>query len=246
MRGIIKDVHIEDKKAGCRPRVLWLVRLHLLGVLLCAIPLMNGCAFWACSGGGPMSKGEAYRIAGRAPKQMTGSEKKLAMKLYRKCQDKSGFPEKKEQVSATAVGKGLASMFTLGLYLKFESVSSEKPGGLENSLYTYDRGLIPGYPIIWPWWSEWFTTYNMENGEELGELAIHGLGLGTCLGGYACEVFPESNRPRQFSYPSNLSNKYTVKTAYHCLFGAFATGRVNHKKYLQVFWIPIPLGVADD
>jgi len=246
MQRFSRDNDVEGKRSGGWFCVIQHSKLLLLAFLVCGTLLLNGCAFWALSGEGPMSKSEAYQTIKRAPLKMTASEQKLAKKLYRETLDKRGFPERKNKASNYAVGKALATgLFTLGLNLRIEGVCVEQPGKLENSLYTCDKGVIPGYPLMWPWWSEWVTTYNMETGEEVRQSKVHGLGLASCLGGYACIVSPEIKNKRLPFAPSSFGERYNVKTAYHVLFGAFAKGQVNHKKYLQIFWIPIPVGSVD-
>ena len=228
-----------------RLRMIMRSRVHILWFLFCIIPFLNGCAFWALSGGGPMSKEEAYRIVGRAPSQMTESQKEVAMELYNRARNELGISEKKDRVSMTA--KWFVNvMFKLGINVRVESVAVEKPAKLENSLYTCDRLLSPGYPLIWPWWSEWFTIYNLGNGEEQQQMMKHGLSFLTILGGYARIVSPEIKKKGFPIVPSSYGDRYNVKTAYHLLLGICAFGRVNHRRYMQFLWIPIPLGAADD
>lgn len=237
------DYCIDGEKSANRFWATQPAKLLFLGGLVCVTPFLSGCTFWSLSGNGPVSKNEAYRAANRVPLQMTAGEKELANKLYNNARSKGDG-----KTSDTAVGKAvMTGLFTLGLNLRIEKVCVDAPGGLEDSLYTCDRGFIPGYPLMWPWWSEWITTYDMKTGEEVKQSALHGLGLGSCLGGYACQISPELKGARVSwaPYRSDFSGKYTVKTAHHFLFGAFAKGQVNHRKYMQIFWIPIPLGPVD-
>lgn len=220
-------------------------RVHILWFLFCIIPFLNGCAFWALSGGGPMSKEEAYRAIGQTPSQMTEDQKEVAKELYDKALKNSDFPEKKERVYADRIGKSIMCfLFTLGFYMPEDSVSVEKPGEPENSLYLHGRTVVPG--LVGLWWSHWNSFYNLGTGEEIGQGIFHGLGFYWTLGGYTRRVSPEIKKKGFPIVPSSYGDRYNVKTAYHLLLGSFAVGRVNHRNYMQVLWIPIPLGAAND
>ena len=219
---------------------------HIIGGYL--VVSLTGCILCK-TGGGPVSREEALRIAGCDFAPATEKQKTAFVKL-----DQAESWSKETQLTSTSDnGFGPRVMAKYKSDLSIGKIF--KAGWVPSRIYLMEHSpkegseifcqeqvtFIPGYPIIWPIWAQWSDMYLQSTGEQVGKSRFFGLGLG---GFIACNV--------KFINPVTLDiqkgqmpEQYTVFKGWFLATGVVGGGCKNHRYYGQLLWIAFPLGEAN-
>ncbi len=214
----------------------------------------SGCTFMAMSGGGPVSKREAYAIFGAEPERVTAAiEQEFGW-----TRDPGRRSELRER-TVTRDGqlvrikrfreRGWWHCFFGGIgAIRQSDIITSAQGA--RTTYMRAQMFVPGYPLIYPYWQWREQAYLADESTEIARSSQYSLGLLGVLGGYVSAVCPYGMwQPMVEDYSRPLGtagglSKYKATRGWYLVGGLLAGGRVNHRYYLQLLWIPIPLWKA--
>ncbi len=245
----------------------WCKRMCLAGLALAALAL-NGCTmFIFCDGGGPMARDELGDWLGLAPKPAPEPEKLAKLVEDLRQVKHAGFAGRYSL-------PGDAASLSLNFFFLFDIPFTPAPGLVVKGRRNPWRAFVPGshhgdwlyfdpdkrdpkqfYAAQDQWtallvWGDRADAYDVATRERVAARAtneIIGLGLGWTR---VRDVMPLDREERAGVHalaqpkvdPAKL--KYQVRDGNIILLGIVGWGRVNHKRYLQLLWIPIPIGSA--
>jgi len=247
-------------------------RTRVLKVLACmAIAGLalgqTGCTmFVLCDGGGPMKKEELGDWLGLAPKPAPEAAQLAKLVEDLKQVKHAGFAGR-YSLPGDAASLSVKLFYAIelpftpapGLVVKGRKTGSVLvPGGQRGDWLYFDPGKRAAKQFYasedqWDCLLCWFgraDAYDVATRERVavrttGE--IGGLWLGWTR---VREVMPVDDDGRAGVHPlagpkvDPAKVKYQVREGSFLLFGLVGWGRVNHTRYLQLLWIPIPIGSA--
>lgn len=209
----------------------------------------SGCAQFK-SGGGPVSRDEAQKIAGYSFTPVSAEQKQAFAAVDRKqrwsketpsmvypsCGDAPRLKTKKK--TDMTVGK----IFKCGWAHSKVHFMEQHPKNVNNETFCREETLfVPGYPLIWPVWTGSTETYLQSTGEQVGETGMFGLGLGGFLFAKSRMICPATiDVPR-----GKAPEQYNAFNGWYLATGIIGGGRMNHKYYGQLLWTAFPVGTAD-
>jgi len=237
-----------------------------LAIALLAIA-QSGCTmFICCDGEGPMKKEELGDWLGLAPKPAPEPQKLAGLVADLKQVKHAGFSGR-YSLWGDAASLSVKFFYAMevpftpapGLMVKGRKTGSVLvPGGQHGDWLYFDPdkrikkefyASEDGWDCLVCWFGRW-DAYDVATRERVAARKTDEIG-GLWLGwtrvrdvepvdedGH-CGVHPLAN-PRVD--PAKV--KYVVRDGSFLLFGLVGWGRVNHTRYLQLLWIPIPLGPA--
>lgn len=242
-------------------------RVFVAALALTAL-MLNGCTmFIFCDGGGPMERSELGDWLGLAPKPAPEPEKLAKLVDELKQVRHAGFAGRYSL-------PGDAATLSLKLFFLFDVPFTPAPGLMVKGRRNPWLAFIPGgqrgewlfydpdrpggkqfYTSQEQWdalliWHDRADAYDVATRERLAARRadeVVGLGLGWCR---VREVVPldRDERPgvHAFAQPKvdPAKVKYLVRDGSIILLGIVGWGRVNHTRYLQLLWVPIPIGSA--
>jgi hypothetical protein len=210
---------------------------------------VSGCAQFK-SGGGPVSRDEAQKIAECSFAPVSAEQKKAFTAVDReKSWSKEGpsmvYPScgnaprlKTKKKTDMTVGK----IFKCGWAHSKVHFMEQHPKSVNNEIFCREETLfVPGYPILWPVWTGSTETYLQSTGEQVGETRMFGLGLGGLLFAKNRIVCPATVDVPKGQAPE----QYNAFNGWFLLTGIIGGGRTNHKYYGQLLWTAFPVGTAD-
>jgi len=215
-------------------------------IIMGALAALNGCSFFHCSGGGPLTREELGNWAG-IPDTAGSDVKSLRLKAEKL---KSEPPKPYELWVVHARGEGRFGF--LPGSSNYERMSwRELDGGGKVEIYsagtTWGSGAFIGDIIAG---GRLNNAYDLASGMRIAASMVSI--YGTPLGYHRKRmIFPvEEVRPTEHNNATVLAGNdkkplYNLKDGTVILGGIVGWGRVNHKKYIQIFWIPIPIGKAE-
>ena len=220
-------------------------------VLICGllVSFSSGCAITK-SGGGPVSREQAMKIAGHQFKPASAELRRSFSELNR---DKkwSKIATRSVVPSCGGIKRGKGRRKTdmgfwdiLGCGFSNRHVSfMEKPEGITNGdILCWDEALcVPGYPILWPLWFDDMDFYLQSSGQQVGKMNFFGLLLGGILYADIEQITPVSNNIPKGTIP----DKYNVFDGGFVGWGLLGGGRMNNKYYGQILWVAFPVGSAN-
>ena len=211
---------------------------------------LTGCIMYK-SGGGPVGRADASRITGHDLSPATQEQKEAFVELDQAkkewlkempslvssgCGNSTGI--KTEQKNNLSFGKLLLCGWWPSRANAMERVQK---GDRSETFCREDTQFIPGYPLIWPVWTTWSSTYVQSSGQQVGSSSLYGLGLGCVLGGKATVIAPAT-----LDFPAGKTpEQYDVFKIWFLAAGLVGGGRVNHTYYGQLLWTAFPVGSAD-
>jgi hypothetical protein len=211
---------------------------------------LSGCIVFK-SGGGPVSRSEAARIMGSDFTPATQEQKESFAELG---QTKKDWLNNMPSLISSGIGNSTSiktsqkSNQSFGKILKcgwwpsrVASMERVEKGGRSETYCREETLFVPGYPLMWPIWTDWSGTYVQSTGDQVGRSSAYGLGLGTCVAGRMKMVTPVSLDLKNGGTPE----QYDVIKFWYLAAGIVGGGRVNHKYYGQLLWTAFPVGSAD-
>ncbi|MBM4036725.1 MAG: hypothetical protein FJ291_33750 [Planctomycetes bacterium] len=247
---------IRNPKSGIR-------NLLLVALALC----LSGCTMFFCDGGGPLKREELGDWLGLAARPAPEPQKLAALVQELRQIKHAGF------VGRYSL-PGDASVLSLKFFFLFDIPFTPAPGlvvkGRRSPWLAFVPGgqrgrwlyFVPAKPAVkqfvalqeqWDALLVWFDrveAYDVATRERVAARRsdeLVGLGLGWTR---VREVVPldEDEQPgvhalaRPKLDPAKL--RYMVRDGNCLLLGLVGWGRVNHTRYLQLLWLPIPIGSA--
>jgi hypothetical protein len=231
-------------------------RSVIVGVILV---MSAGCSFFACSGGGPLTRSELGDWCGFSdPGAPSFRERQqLVEKLSRTpnmplagmiCWSKSDWRARSNPIADGLDVNGFHNVWGFFLPGKNTTHWLLRLRQLEGSRKFYGRsdswslGFIIGYYLFF------CTDMNVWDVETLERV---GFAKGRAfLGGllYHRHAYIRLN-PALVHYADPRTKlvdaQFVLKDGSLLLLGVIGWGRVNHKRYIQILWIPIPVGTVE-
>ena len=211
---------------------------------------LSGCIMCK-SGGGPVSRSDATRITGHGLIPATQDQKAAFAELDQA--QKEWWKEMPSLISSgsgnsTSIKTAQKSNLSFGKLMKcgwwpthVNSMERVQKGGRSETFCREETQFIPGYPLIWPVWTSWSSTFAQSSGQQVGSSSLYGLGLGCILGGKVTVISPAT-----IDFPAGQTPEhYDVFKMWFLAAGVVGGGRVNHKYYGQLLWTAFPVGSAD-
>jgi len=243
-------------------------RLLLCAAAACLAVSQAGCTmFIFCDGDGPLTKAELGDWLGLEPLPVPQPARIAAIARELKQVKHAGF-------SGRYSLPGDASVFAFNFLLVANVPFTPAPGLIVKGRHNPWLAFVPGgqhgdwlyfdpdkpskrqfYATQQGWdcllyWTDRADAYDVATGQRVaaqGFDEVIGLGLGWTR---VREVAPVDmdGRPGVHPLASPKADpekiKYEVRDGNIILLGILGWGRVNHKRYLQLLWIPIPIGRA--
>lgn len=220
--------------------------------IIAILPLISltGCIMYK-SGGGPVSLADATQITGHTFIPATKEQKTEFTEL-----DQAQKEWLKEMPSLVSSGCGNSTSIKTSQKSNLSFWKLLKCGWWPSRINTIEcvqkkerselfcreeTQFIPGYPLIWPVWTTWSSTYVQSSGQQVGSSSLYGLGLGCLFGGKATVIAPATIDFSAGKTPEN----YDVFKVWFLAAGLIGGGRVNHQYYGQLLWAAFPVGSAD-
>jgi len=244
----------------------WLRRMAVLGIALVALA-QSGCTMFMCDGGGPMDRKELGDWLGLEALPAPEPQKLAALVEDLKHVKHAGFAGRYSL-------PGDAASLSLKLFFLFDIPFTPAPGLIVKGRRNPWLSFVPGgqegnwlyfdpdnpkkkqfYAAQKQWdalvvWSDRTDAYDVATRERVAARRadeVVGLGIGWVR---VREVVPldqnEAAGVHALASPKvdPAEIKYLVRDGSIVLLGIVGWGRVNHTRYLQLLWIPIPMGKA--
>ena len=205
-------------------------------------------------GSGPLSKEQAYAIHGIPPEVITPAIER-EFQWFTDPEDRRIIYERMVTCDGQPVEikrfnqKGWWHRLIGGIGTMRGALTLTSSAGTK-TVYIREQMCVPGFPLIWLYWQVREKAYLVDESKEIAQCSQYGLGLDGVLAGYITTVNPDGlwklilqDYTHAVRTQGGLS-KYKVARGWYLLCGCLAGGRVNHRYYLQVLWIPIPLWKA--
>lgn len=231
--------------------------MRLLLLSLSIAVCCSGCTFWACDGGGPLSKEEAYSIYGRLPGGMSDEQKESAAMMLDKFRlgkvpttdvaflglddSQYGLIKGRRTTDPRGIMGEPLPIPIVGWWHYRTAIEYDRDGG-NVQFFADDTLLCPPWPLMVlpiPCWTRG-AQYAPATGQEVATGGMVGTPILPVIC-YVDGVTPVHMEPALKGAPV----EYCVRNAFCIAFGALAWGRVNHRYYAQLLWVPIPLWRAD-
>jgi len=221
-------------------------RVAAYAMLLGLLAALNGCSFFHCSGGGPLTRDELKDWAG-IPDAAGSDAESLRLKAE-SLREETAKPYELWVVHS----RGESRFGLLPGTVDYERMSwREIDGGGKVEIYsagsTWGSGAFIGDIIAG---GRLNNAYDLASGNRVAAsmATIYGTPLGYHRKRLVLPV--ENTQPAENSHTMLLGGGdnqplYNLKDGTVILGGLAGWGRVNHKKYIQILWIPIPVGKVE-
>ena len=243
------------------------MRRWLLAVAAVVALGQSGCMFFAASGGGPLKRSELGDWAGMAPRPMPDAQQLKTLMADLKTLPNSTFTGRYSlrgdaNVFATNFNEILDVPFTPAPGLRIKGRLNPwlrfVPGPQHGDWLYYDEKDASArqfYASEDEWdvlvgWGERVDCWDVATGQRVAARAITsvpGFALGWTRVRKVRPVddtgLPGLNTIAYSKLPLSEA-RYDIREGNAVLLGALGWGRVNRTRYIQILWIPIPVGTA--
>ena len=246
----------------------WMKKVLLCATLAALAASQSGCTIlMCCDGDGPLTHDELGDWQGLAPRPAPEAAKMAALIADLKQVQHAGFAGRYSL-------PGDAASFAFNFFLVSDIPFTPCPGLIVKGRRSPWTRFLPGrYHGDWVYfdpkrmdartfyasddgwnalvaWADRAEAYDAATGQRVAARRteeIIGAGLGWTR---ICEVMPidrdEVRGVQAIASPKvdPTQARWVIRDSNTLLLGIFGWGRVNHTRYLQILWIPIPVGRA--
>jgi len=221
-----------------------------ISILICSLLVLfsSGCATTK-SGGGPVSREQAMKIAGHQFQPANAEMRHSFAKLDQKKKWSMVLPSFAPHCGKSDMKKsrrktdmGVLDILCCG-FMNTHTSFMEAPEGIANSdILCWDEALcVPGFPLLWPLWLDDMDVYLQSSGQQVGKKSFFGIGLAGCFYADVETISPVSNNIPRGTVP----DQYNAFDGWFLGWGLVGGGRMNNKYYGQLLWCAFPVGSAN-